>query len=281
MFGPIDTAEPRQVQDEVAALHRGLFPGGEPTFVPRAFEWVALCFQGRHPDYQAIDLEYHDLEHTLQGTLCLMRLLEGRHRAGVQPAVSQSMFELALLAILFHDTGYLKRREDVQGTGAKYTATHVGRSAAFAREFLEPRGYARSETAAIDNMIRCTGVNVDLSTVPFQSEVERLLGCALGTADLLGQMAAPDYVDRLEALHREFKEAAEAGGEMAERFARYQSADDVRRMTPDFWAGYVLPRITLEFGGLCRFLNDPYPDGPNAYLLRIEANIERLRQEAR
>jgi hypothetical protein len=122
---------------------------------------------------------------------------------------------------------------------------------------------------------------VDLATVPFQSEVERLLGCALGTADLLGQMAAPDYVDRLGALHREFQEAAEAGGEMADRFARYQSADDVRRMTPDFWAGYVLPRIRLEFGGLYRFLNDPYPDGPNAYLLRIEATIERLRQEAR
>jgi hypothetical protein len=281
VFGLFDTAEPRKVQDEVAALYRGLFPGGHPAFVPRAFEWVALCFQGRHPDYQAIDLEYHDLEHTLQGTLCLMRLLQGRHRAGVLPAVPQSMFELALLAILFHDTGYLKRRDDLQGTGAKYTATHVGRSAAFAREFLERRGYARTDTAAIENMIRCTGVNVDLSAVPFQSEVERLLGRALGTADLLGQMAAPDYVDRLDALHREFMEAAEAGGEMADRFARYKSADDVRRMTPDFWKGYVVPRINMEFGGLYRFLNDPYPDGPNAYIQRIEENIGRLRQESR
>ena len=281
MFGPIDTAEPRKVQDEVDALYRGLFAGALPTFVPRAFEWVALCFQGRHPDYQAIDLEYHDLEHTLQGTLCLMRLLQGRHRAGALPGVSQSMFELALLAILFHDTGYLKRRGDSQGTGAKYTATHVGRSAAFAREFLERRGYSKTDTAAIENMIRCTGVNVDLSAVPFQSEVERLLGCALGTADLLGQMAAPDYVDRLDALHREFMEAAEAGGEMADRFARYKSADDVRRMTPDFWEGYVVPRINLEFGGLYRFLNDPYPDGPNAYLQRIERNIDRLRQSSR
>ncbi len=279
MFGPIDNAEPGEVQDEVAALYRGLFPGGNAAFVPRAFEWVALCFEGRHPDYQAIDLVYHDLEHTLQGTLCLVRLLQGRHRAGVRPAVTQPMFELALLAILFHDTGYLKRRDDVQGTGAKYTAIHVGRSAAFAREFLEQRGYAPADTTAIENMIRCTGVNVDLSAVPFQSEMERLLGCALGTADLLGQMAAPDYVDRLDALYREFMEAAEAGGEMADRFAQYRSAEDVRRMTPDFWAGYVLPRINGEFGGLYRFLNDPYPDGPNAYIRRIEENLDRLRQD--
>jgi hypothetical protein len=38
-------------------------------------------------------------------------------------------------------------------------------------------------------MIRCTGVNADLKSIPFQSELERKMGFALGTADLLGQMA--------------------------------------------------------------------------------------------
>ena len=48
--------------------------------------------------------------------------------------------------------------------------------------------------------------------------------------------------------------------------------------TPQFWTGYVLPKITREFQGLYRFLSDPYPDGPNPYLLAAEANIARIQQ---
>jgi len=43
--------------------------------------------------------------------------------------------------------------------------------------------------------------------------------------------------------------------------------------------GEVCPGETgRDFGGLHRFLNDPYPSGPNPYFQRIEANLERLRQ---
>jgi hypothetical protein len=265
------------VEREVAATYRRLFPTGERAFVPRAFEWVTLCFEGRHPDYQAIDALYHDLEHTMQGTLCLVRLLKGRQEAKAQPEFSPTLFHLGLLAILFHDTGYLKRRNDTQGTGAKYTAIHVSRSAVFARDFLISRGYSESDITAIQNMIRCTGVNVDLGAIPFQGEEERLMGFSLATADLLGQMAAPDYVDKLPVLYQEFAEAARSGDERSTRFAIYQSADDLRRLTPSFWENYVWPRINNEFLGLYQFLNDPYPDGPNPYVERIKANLAKLR----
>jgi hypothetical protein len=46
-----------------------------------------------------------------------------------------------------------------------------------------------------------------------------------------------------------------------------------------FWENYVRNKINREFLGLYRFLNDPYPDGPNPYIDRIEANIARLRRE--
>jgi hypothetical protein len=278
VFHHVDTRAPHEVEREAASIYRALYPQGDRAFASRAFEWVSLCFEGRHPDFQAIDALYHDFEHTLQGTLCLVRLLKGRHDAQAAPPVPQKMFELALLAILFHDTGYLKRRDDIQGTGAKYTAIHVGRSAVFAREFLAPQGYAERETRAIENMIRCTGVNADLAAIPFQSQLERMLGFALGTADLLGQMAAHDYVDKLPVLYEEFAEAARAAGDKTGRFALYRSAEDLLRTTPVFWESYVLPRISVDFEGLYKYLNDPYPDGPNPYLQRIEANITRLRR---
>ena len=275
----VDICAPGEVEQEVASIYESLFPFGDHAFVGRAFEWVSQCFDGKHPNYQAIDLRYHDLEHTMQGTLCLMRLLNGRQAAKAVPEVTQHWFELVLLAILFHDTGYLKRREDTEGTGAKYTAIHVDRSAVFAKEFLAPRGYSEADTSAIQNMIRCTGVATDLVHIPFRGENDRLLGFALATADLLGQMAAPDYVEKLPVLFEEFAEAARAGGEKAARFAVYTSAEELRRRTPGFWEDYVWPRINGDFLGVHRFLNDPYPDGPDPYLVQIERNLSRIRSQ--
>jgi hypothetical protein len=277
MFAQVDTRVPHEVEQEVQKIYRGMFADAEREFVPRVFEWIGACFGGGYADYQPIDARYHDLEHTMQGTLCLARILHGRHRAGAEPRIDRHWFELVLLAILFHDTGYLKRRDDKEGTGAKYTVIHVGRSADFAREFLARQRFSEADQTSVANMISCTGVNADLKTIPFQGELERLLGFALASADILGQMAARDYVDKLPILFSEFIEAAAWGGEKAARFSRYKTATELAQRTPQFWQNYVLPKISNDFLGLYRFLNDPYPDGPNPYLVRIEENLARIR----
>jgi len=274
----VDTRVPGEVEKEIHAIYSRLYPDGERAFVPRIFDWAGQCFLGRYDDYQAIDARYHDFEHTLQGTLCLARLLEGRQAAKVQPDVPRKFFDLTLLAILFHDTGYLKKRGDTEGTGAKYTAIHVGRSVAFARQFLTPKGYSLEDLDMIENMIRCTGVAVRVTTVPFRNDFERTLGCAVGTADLLGQMAAADYVDKLPVLFLEFAEAARTDPVNGARFADYKNPEDLMRRTPMFWSDYVWPRINEDFGHLYVFLNNPLPNGPNPYLLAIEKNIQRLQQ---
>jgi hypothetical protein len=278
MLRLVDTRMPDQVEQEARAACARLFAHADLAFVSRAFAWTRGCFSGQCDGYQAIDARYHDLEHTLQGTLCLVHLLEGRARAGAEPRVSRHLFELGLLAILFHDTGYLKTRNDLDGTGAKYTAIHVERSAEFAKEFLTPKGYAVSDIQAVQNMIRCTGVRADVHHIPFQSEAERVVGYALATADLLGQMAAPDYVEKLPVLFQEFAEAAQFDPEHGHALACYSSCEELMRRTPEFWEGYVLPRIRHDFRSLYTYLNDPYPDGPNPYLQGITRNIERLRR---
>ena len=181
MFDEVDTKVPRDAEECVASIYRSMFPDGDRGFVRQAFGWAGQFFSGEYDDYHAIDALYHDFEHTLQGTLCLARLLHGRHEAKAQPALSERGFQLGLLAILFHDTGYLKKKDDTEGTGAKYTLTHVSRSAAFAREFLSRKGWTVADTTAIQHMIRCTGVNVDLEAIPFQNDEERMMGYVLGT----------------------------------------------------------------------------------------------------
>src|SRR5436309_12592527 len=140
MYLPVDTKDPVAVENEVQAVYLAMFPQGDPMFVPTALVWIKDCFAGRYKEYQASDARYHDLEHTLQGTVCMARLLRGRYEADARPVVTQRMFELGLLAILLHDTGYLKKRDDPGGTGAKYTLTHVTRSVQFAEQLLEEKG---------------------------------------------------------------------------------------------------------------------------------------------
>ncbi|HKI69761.1 MAG TPA: hypothetical protein VKA67_09240, partial [Verrucomicrobiae bacterium] len=186
--------------------------------------------------------------------------------------------QLGLLAMLLHDTGYLKKREDIEGTGAKYTITHVTRSAEFAAELLGEKKFSAKDIASVQRMIRCTGVDALLSVIPFQSELEQITGFALGTGDLLGQMAADDYVDKLPVLYAEFAEAAAYTNNKNHFVATFASALDLMQKTPAFWENYVMVKLNRDFGGLYRFLNDPCPDGPNDYLNRIEDNMERLRQ---
>lgn len=278
MFPQVDTKVPGAVEEEVSRIYRDLLPAGERGFVEEAFAWAESCFTGKFHDYQPIDARYHDLEHTLQGTLCLARLIAGREAAGTLPKLTEQMFQLTLLAILFHDTGYLKKRDDKEGTGAKYTPVHVARSACFAEEFLSSKGYTKGQINAVQNMINCTGVNGDLKSIPFNDELERVLGFALGTGDLLGQMAAPDYVDKLPILYLEFAESARFNPDKPLRFM-CNSAEELIRNTLRFWEGYVLPKINNDFGKLYRFLNLPYPDGPNAYIDRVEQNMNRIREQ--
>src|SRR5690242_6963288 len=136
MFTPVVTKDPTAVEVEVQAAYLAVFASGDRLFVPRVFGWAIECFTGNYADYQAVDARYHDFEHTLQGTLCMARLLRRRHLAGAQPQITPRLFQLGMIGILLHDTGYLKKRDDLEGTGAKYTVTHVNRSAEFAARLL-------------------------------------------------------------------------------------------------------------------------------------------------
>ena len=117
-----------------------------------------------------------------------------------------------MIAVLLHDTGYLREIDDNTGTGGKYTFRHIDRSVDFARRYLVTLGYGPGDLDCVEQMIRCTGVNVDPSELAYSTSGCRLLGYALGTADLLAQMADPEYEEKLGYLYNEFKEAYEFEG---------------------------------------------------------------------
>ncbi len=233
---------------------------------------------GRDPAYERLDTRYHDFEHTLQGVLCLARLLKGWSQARTRPAPDERAMRLGLLGMLLHDTGYLKPRGDCDGTGAKYTLVHVERSAEFAGRILRAEALPASDIREVQNMIRCTGMEVRIGELRFARPVDRKMGCALASADLLGQMAADDYAEKLPDLFAEFAEARERNPGSDNGACRFRNVRELMLHTPEFWESHVRPRLEHDLEGMYRFLNDPWPDGPNEYTARIEANMERIRR---
>jgi hypothetical protein len=276
----VDTKDINAVCAESGRIYQSIYDDADPEFLPWACGWFRAVFGGEHGDYLPLDVPYHDREHTMQGLLCLVRLLHGRHKADVRPAIPRRTFELGILAILLHDTGYLKRTSDTDGTGAKYTLTHVDRSRDFADWFLREQGYAPEDIAAVKNMIQGTSMNTALAEIPFATGIERTVGAALASADLIGQMAADDYIERLPQLYKEFSESCNYFGVEAERL-RFESPEELIANTPLFWQSYVKPKLDNGCQGVYRYLSEPYPDGDNEYLNRIQANIEKAACMAR
>lgn len=275
MFPPVDTKDPQAVArfslEKFAAMH----PAGNPAVLETIFRDVEQLFTGRHPEYAPVDLRYHDLEHTLQATVCLVLLLEGRNGAQVEPAVETRGFELALCSVLLHDAGYLKLRSDTAGTGAKYTFCHVLRSCAFAASYLPTLGLNDYEVEAVLGAINCTGPTKEISRLRFREPIERIVGCAVATADYLGQMAAADYTEELEILFNEFKESDDFIHLPASR-RTFMSAEELIERTPAFWHKVVRPKLESDFQAVYRFLARPYPHGPNPYLQAVERNIAEV-----
>jgi hypothetical protein len=254
-----------------------MYPEASLVWLESIFRDIEQLFSGKHPDYAAVDLRYHDLEHTLQATVCMVLLLEGRHAAGVEPRISPRQFELGLSAVLLHDAGYLKLHSDNVGTGAKYTFCHVLRSCSFAASYLPTLGANDYEVEAVLGAINCTGPTKEISRLRFREPFERIIGCALATADFLGQMAAPDYPDELEILFGEFKESDDFIHLPISR-RTFKHKEEIAERTPQFWKKYVQPKLESDFQAVYRFLARPYPHGPNAYLEAIEKNISIIKR---
>jgi hypothetical protein len=98
-----------------------------------------------------------------------------------------------------------------------------------------------------------------------------MIGALVATADLLGQMAAEDYPERLPALYLELREAA-----LFSRLGKKMSHPSLLELlsgTEKFFSDYVVRTLNEEWGGTHRWLDAK--DGSNPYLDRIHRNVGR------
>ena len=152
-----DTTSPPEIARYCAAAMSRMGHGQSEALIAQLVADVTRLFSGQHPGYQALDMQYHNYEHTLQATVCVCQMIEGRLAVGATPVLGRRECELALAAVLLHDTGYVKREDEEEGTGARYTFVHEQRSCDFAESYLPAMGFSAAEIAEVNAAIRCTG----------------------------------------------------------------------------------------------------------------------------
>ena len=271
-----DPIGPEQTWEFVENVFVSHFGEADTSFLRKIFEGVEDLFAGRYAGYQCNDAAYHDFTHTCEATVALVRILDGHLKSGELPALGRRDFELAVAASLLHDSGYMKQVGDDGGTGAKYTLTHIERSGDFAAEFLPKSGVTPDEIRTVQLAIDCTGVKITVEPHQFRNEREYLIGCALGAGDILGQMGAPEYPERLSRLYHEFAEAAQYSGGKDSWISTYTSTEDLLNRTRAFYEDYVKTMLDSRWGGVHAALSFHFEDGQNHYLTAIENNLDRI-----
>jgi hypothetical protein len=270
----INTTDPVCVKLEVMRLFRGLHPGANHQPLSLAFDDLARLYRGEYPGYARCDTQYHDMQHVLEVTLAMGRLLDGYDRSrGDGPRIDERLFQLGVICALFHDCGYIRRNNDTKHlSGAEYTTTHVSRGGRFLRAYLPTIGLAEFGDVA-PQVLHFTGYERRVDTIKLPDPIYRLLGSILGSADIIAQMADRCYLEKCrDRLYPEFV----AGGITRKRTVGgevvvFASGEDLLRKTPSFYQN-ASRRLDVDLGGAYQFATKHF-GGTNLYMDAVRKNI--------
>ena len=276
----VQVSKPAAVRDAVHELFADTFPGASFDKLWLAFHDFERLFTGNYPGYLGCDTTYHDLQHTLDMTLALARLLVGYERS-VDPAerLGAHRAQMVIVTSLFHDSGYIRHaeRDSEFQNGAEFTLYHVSRSADFLRRYLPEIGLSR-DVGVSSMIVHFTGYELDLDQIELDDPRDAICGHLLGTADLIAQMADRCYLEKCrDRLYKEFVlggiavESAAPG----EFVVRYESGIDLLRKTPAFYKQVSKERLEAKFNRAYRYVEVLY-DGGNPYVEAIKMNLTHL-----
>jgi hypothetical protein len=271
----VDTTDPVAVNAAVNRIFLELYRDASTARIDRAFCDVAMLYSGRFPGFHCCDTAYHDIQHVLDVTLAMARLMQGyeRIRIGADP-LEAPLFRLGIVTALFHDSGYVRRLDDTEHVnGGELTLTHVSRGATFLRTYLPRIGMGdQADIAAA--LIHFTGYEIPVSQIEVPSLRHKLLGSLLGTADIIAQMSDRCYLEKCrDRLYPEFvaggiaRKPLPGGGEQV----IFESGDDLVMKTPQFFQA-AIRRLDDDLGRGYRYAGHHF-GGQDLYLEEIGKNV--------
>ena len=273
----VKTTDPDAVSAEVRRIYAEWYQEADAGSLVRPFKDFAALYRGEHPNYHASDTGYHDMQHVLDVTLAMARLLDGYQRVGREP-LDERMFRLGIILALYHDSGYIRHRKDTRRKqGAEYTLTHVSRSGRYLRSYLPQLGMPDLAPIA-ERLVHYTGFEVPVHKIVLPDPVFKVIGNLLGTADILGQMSDRCYLEKcLARLYPEFVAGGIAVRDngSGEKQVVFESGADLVLKTPGFYR-HAEDRLENVLGSAHRYAEKHF-DGKNLYVEAVENSVNYAR----
>ena len=276
----VQVSDPVSVRNAVHELFAESFPGMSFDKLWLAFYDFERLFTGRYPGYRGCDTTYHDMQHTLDMTLALARLVSGYERSVEPPdRLGAARAQMAIITSLFHDAGYIRHetRDRDFTNGAQFTLYHVSRSADFLRRYLPELGLAK-DVGVASMIVHFTGYELDLDKIELEDPRDIICGHLIGTADMIAQMADRCYLEKCrDRLYNEFVVGGVAveNARPGEYMVRYASGEDLLKKTPTFYQHVMRDRLNSKFNRVYRYIEVLY-NGKNPYIDAIRTNITHL-----
>jgi hypothetical protein len=257
--------------DEILFLAGKICPSIDLGLLRRIHNDLISFFSGSYPDFQKNTLPYHNLRHSQMVVLASVRLFHGLHCSHLH--ISPETLFKGLLAAYFHDTGMLLRRSDAAHAGSEYMANHEARSILFLRKYVIQKDFGEDIARDCATIIKYTDLDSDPATFDSHPPEIQLAGQAVGSADILAQMADRYYLECLPLLFDE----QESGG-----INQHDSALELMEHTANFYHDVVLKRLTLTFSNTSRAMQTHFRERYNIdrhlYLENIDKNINYLKK---
>jgi len=270
----INTTDPVCVKLEVTRIYRSLYQVDSKA-LSQAFDDLVRLYYGDFPGYARCDTQYHDVQHVMDVTLAMARLMDGYERTrGDSPRIDREVFQIGVICALFHDCGYIRKLTDTKHkNGAAYTATHVSRGGKFLKTYLPDIGLGRYADVA-PMILHYTGYERPVETIKIADPMFRLIGTFLGSADIIAQMSDRCYLEKCrDRLYAEFVE----GGITKKQTVKgevvvFASPEDLLRKTPSFYQN-AAKRLDGDLGGAYQYATAHF-GGQNLYMDAVKQNIE-------
>ncbi|MCF8151940.1 MAG: HD domain-containing protein [Burkholderiaceae bacterium] len=258
-----DTGE---VEAQVREIVLAFAPGHDLSRVAESFSLLDRAFDGKLPGYQSLKTPYHNRSHTNEVVLCAARMLHGLQLAG--QGLDSDHIDAALIGAMMHDVGYLMSDEEASGRGGQFTDTHVLRGVEFTRRHLP--GLSANVLDSTIKVILLTDHRKPSDWVSFDNLQQQRAAYATATADLIGQMANREYLERVLLLYLEFEEAQMGG---------FADLHDLLEKTRAFYR-MIKGRLDQDLNGLSANLalhfNQAQGSNRNFYTESIDRNLDYL-----
>ncbi len=195
------------------------------------------------------DCPYHDLQHTILVTDVGQSILQGRQLA--RGDLTAHDWLQAVVAMLFHDVGYLRNLlsdDDATSCAINDEGQRISPPPGCTDAFMTPYHVSRGKLYVTERFANdpaldtgTIGACIEMTRFPVPSgpgytDTDSLPGL-VRSADLIGQMADPQYLEKLSRLFAEFVETGDAGR------MGFDNPGDLRAGFPEFFYNQVHPYI--------------------------------------